>query len=312
MKQHSLQTPDSLQLTYGLWEPATTPQAAILLAHGMAEHPGRYEELGNYLAERGYIVYAPAHRGHGATGHLMGKMGYFAPRQGWNCVLDDLSQIHQQICTQHPSLPIFGIGHSMGSFLMRCYIQNPHAPLQGVVLCGTAGPADIQIRFFSFLTRLLLLVSPPDRVIRWVNALGNRQTSHFIKNPRTPSDWISTDETKVDSYFADPDCGFPCTISFWRDLLSGWKQFSDPQKNRALDRNLPLLFLSGTQDPVGKFGKGVLQSGIFYQNLGMQSIEVRLYGGLRHALFEEQKRQEIFHFVYDWLEKRRTALSPQA
>ena len=120
------------------WLPDGEPKAVVQVAHGMAEHSARYARLAEALTAAGYAVYANDHRGHGSTASTADH-GYFADRDGWATVVADLRAVTRFAQEEHPGLPVFLLGHSMGSFLSRAYVIEDSRDLAGLVLSGTAG-----------------------------------------------------------------------------------------------------------------------------------------------------------------------------
>ena len=115
----TLEAPDGEPLFTYCWLPDAAPQAVVQIAHGLAEHAGRYARLAAALSNRGYAVYANDLRGHGRTAKTAADLGFFAEHDGWNKCVGDLWQLNRQIAARHPGLPIVLFGHSMGSFLAQ-------------------------------------------------------------------------------------------------------------------------------------------------------------------------------------------------
>jgi len=152
---------------YYVWE-ADSPKAIIQIAHGMGEHAGRYATHARDLTQSGYTVFASDHRGHGLTGGVEGN-GYFEDGDFWEDTIGDLSQLATIIKQRHKDLPIFLIGHSMGSMLVRDVISRKEALYQGVVLSGTGGDPGI-------LGKIGLLISKINTAI-----FGKKNPSEFLR-----------------------------------------------------------------------------------------------------------------------------------
>lgn len=313
MEKKTLTRPDGLELYYYIWQPAE-PRALVLLIHGMTEHPLRYDAFATTLSEAGFAVYAPAHRGHGETGRAVNLMGYFAEGNGWQVVLDDLDALRHRMEADHPGLPVLLFGHSMGSFLSRCYIQTKGGGLAGVVLSGTAGPATGLHRLLSLLARSACAIKGTNYVSPMLNKLTSSQQMKGIKNPRTGFDWLTRVEAEVDKYIADPDCGFPCTNGFFRDLTHGWLQFSSREANQGVPKNLPILLVSGEADPVGDHGRGVRKTEALYRELGIRNLRCVLIPGARHELLNEtpEVRKEVTELCLHWLQEQAGIAPPAA
>lgn len=116
--------------------PSATAVGAVMLSHGMAEHAGRYERLAAALNAAGYHFYAIDQRGHGRTAEA-DELGHFADQGGWGKVVGDLASLNHHIRQQHPELPIFLLGHSMGSYISMAYLLHHSCSLQGAILSGS-------------------------------------------------------------------------------------------------------------------------------------------------------------------------------
>ena len=117
---------------YRVWEPSASPAAVMVLVHGMSEHSGRYDHVGRYLSERGVIVYAHDHLGHGQSGGARGTVGRFED------FLDDLALVHAMARRDHPDLPLFMLGHSMGGLIVAAYLVERRARPDYLILSGPA------------------------------------------------------------------------------------------------------------------------------------------------------------------------------
>jgi len=130
---------DGVELFVYRWTPNGPPRAAVQIAHGLAEHGGRYARLAEALTGAGYAVYADDHRGHGRTAKTPEDLGFFAPQDGWAKCAADLWQVNRRIAADYPGTPIVFLGHSMGSFLGQDFIAQHGDALAGVVLSGSNG-----------------------------------------------------------------------------------------------------------------------------------------------------------------------------
>ncbi len=102
--------------------PDGAPRAVIQIVHGIAEHINRYDDFARFLAEHGFVAVGEDHLGHGQTAETKEDLGFFAEEDGWNCVVNDLNLLRDQMHGEYPDLPYLFFGHSMGSFLVRTYL----------------------------------------------------------------------------------------------------------------------------------------------------------------------------------------------
>lgn len=301
MESFFLKMDDGAELFLRSWEQAAHPQGVSLIAHGMAEHGGRYGRFAQFLNERGFICAAGDHRGHGKTGEKAGLMGFFAEQDGFDRVVDDLHAIYHLFREKYPELPIFFLGHSMGSFLVRRYLQKYGATLQGAVLMGSGGDPGFAAKLGKLIARIQMKrgAAAPSKLL---DSLSFGAFNKGIKNPRTKFDWLSRDAQEVQKYLDDPHCGFACSASFFFDLFTGLELIHDPKHIEEIPKEIPLLVVSGEADPVGGYGRGVRQFVGQLKNHGLNNIELKLYPGARHELLNELNRREVMEDIAKWLE----------
>lgn len=292
---------DHCRLYVNQWLPEGTLKAVILLAHGMAEHSGRYTHLAEVLCAQGYGLYALDQRGHGKTAEH-GVLGHYADKDGWQKVVDDLACLNQHIGLQHPGTPIVLLGHSMGSYIAQGYLLHHSASLHGAILSGSNFQPIALYRVARLIARFERLrqgATGRSALIEW---LSFGSFNKAFKPNRTPFDWLSRDPDEVDKYANDPLCGFRCTNQLWIDMLGGLQQISKASNLAQIDPGLPLLVIGGECDPVS--------NGIRLKNLanalrdaGSQCLQLNIYPQARHELFNESNRDEVMRDVLAWLEQ---------
>jgi len=223
--------------------PEQPPRAIVQLAHGMAEHSARYARFGAALSEHGYGLYANDHRGHGYTVTSSDDLGHYADDDGWDKVVSDQGALFAELKSRHPRTPIFLMGHSMGSYIVRSAATRMGAELAGLVLSGTSHDHAGVYKTFR-------LAAAAERA-----RLGKRGKSKLLRKlsfdafnkqfdePRTSADWLSRDEAEVDKYVADPLCGFECTTQLWWDMFGGLVEIYSPTHIAKLPKQLPIYIL---------------------------------------------------------------------
>ncbi|MBR7743615.1 alpha/beta hydrolase [Phycicoccus sp. BSK3Z-2] len=286
------------------WLPDGDPTAVVQVSHGMAEHSARYARLAEALTGDGYVVYAHDHRGHGRTAGD-GDHGYFADRDGWDTVVGDLRTVTDQARSEHPDLPVFLLGHSMGSFLARAYVIEDSRALAGLVLSGTGGDPGLLGRVGAGVAAAEARVRGRRHRSGLMNQLTFGQYNAAFTPTRTEFDWLSRDAAEVDAYVADPRCGEVFTSGFYADLLGGLGPINDPRRVAAVRRDLPILLMSGDQDPVGDAGKGPKAVAQQYRESGVVDVTCHLYPGARHEIFNETNRDEVTADLLRWLDAHR-------
>lgn len=298
----TLATPDGTQLHVNRWLPDGPAKAVVQVAHGMAEHSDRYARFAQRLTDAGYAVYASDHRGHGSTVRSPQDAGYFADQGGWDLVVDDLRLVGDHAREEHPGLPFFLFGHSMGSFLSRSYVTRFGGDLDGLVLSGTAGDPGPLGKVGLGLAALQARLRGRRHVSGLMDQLTFGQYGAAFKPNRTKFDWLSRDEAEVDLYIADERCGNVFTSGFFVDLLGGLGRINSDAEVAKVPKDLPVLIFSGDQDPVGEKGKGPTAVAEQYRRAGLGDVTLRLWPQGRHEMLNETNRDEVMDSVVEWLD----------
>ncbi len=276
------------------------PRAVLVIAHGMAEHSGRYDPFARFMAEHGFAVYMNDHAGHGRSAQIK---GHFADKDGWECVVRDLHALACQAGERHPGLPVFLMGHSMGSFLSRSYIARYGQELKGCVLCGTMGK-NPAVPAGKAMASLQARIMGPRSTGKKLNQLATTGYNKRIANPVNASAWLSTDDQVCRDFEADPLSNFPFTAAGYRDLFTGLSEISSPSWARRVPQELPVFLVAGDQDPVGQYGEGPRQVAEMLRAAGVRDVRLKLYPGMRHEILNENGKEEPCQDILDWLAQR--------
>lgn len=277
-----------------------TPVGVVQIAHGMVDYVERYKPLADFLTGEGYIVAGNDHLGHGKSVSSPDEFGYFAKKGGTDLVISDLYQMNKYLRREYPALPLVLLGHSMGSFIARLYaVKYPHT-LSGLIIHGTAGPNPV-LPLGKALAALISLFR------------GDRYRSRLLKklstgvyNKRFPKEegvnaWLTRKTEAVIDKDKDARGGFSFTASGYRDLFRFLGGSNSKEWFKNYPKNLPTLVVSGDMDPVGSYGKGPTY---VYKKLlisGATKVELKLYEGARHELYNETNSDEVFRDLALWL-----------
>jgi len=285
MTEFTLDTADGAAVAAFRSAPSGPIKGIVQIAHGVAEHAGRYRRLASRLNAAGYAVYANDHRGHGRSSEVHGR-GDFGP-EGFQALVDDMAALTKVAKRENPGKPLALLGHSMGSFAAQLYLLEHHRELAALVLSGTAA-----------LDKLLeaLLAGGGPVSLELLNA--------GFEPGRTKFDWLSRDEAEVDAYIADPLCGFDVPDSAMGSMFQlGAGARHDPRLAQVRS-DLPIYVISGEFDPVvgprQVFTQALLDS---YGAAGLTKIEHRVYAGGRHEMFNETCRDQVEAELIDWLDR---------
>lgn len=303
MNEMQIEVSDGFLIHAFIMKPEQKPRGHIHLVHGMAEHIGRYEQFASFLASHGFIVSGHDHRGHGKTVDWNGKSGHLADENGFERAVLDSYEVIQQIRKQHTAPRFILFGHSMGSFVARRYFQLHGEEVDLAILSGTGGDPGagrIAGQVVAYLSGKKSGFDEPDH---FLNKLVFGGYNKKISTPKTPFDWLSTDQKAVEEYYNDPKCGIVPTTRFFADLFEGLAIINKADEIAKVPKTLPILLLSGDADPVGSYGKGVWETAKQYDHAGIQDVTVLLFEGKRHEMLHETNRQQVFEFVLEWMRK---------
>ena len=288
------------------WKPEGKVRAVLQISHGMVEYVRRYDEFAQYLCNRGYYVVGNDHLGHGKSVQSKSEYGFFNEKYGNACVLGDMHTLRQRTMKKYPDVPYFMLGHSMGSTLLRQYIQMYGNGLSGVILMGVvADHAKAAIVFGKRLCRIMAVFRGWHYRSRLVDDMVMGSFNKKFKPARTRADWITSDQEHLDAYVSDPLCSFMFTVNAYYSMFAGMLFMRKKESIYMIPKGLPVLFASGTDDPVGNFGKGVRKIYEQYRTAGIQDVTLRLYSGDRHELLNETDRQQVYQELLEWMEERR-------
>lgn len=285
------------------WMPERPPVAVVQIVHGIAEFVERYDRFAQYLNGLGYAVVAEDHMGHGKSINGEGIQGYF--HGGWFTAVDDSYALLQKTRREFPDLPYVLFGHSMGSFMSRTILcRYPDSGISAAILCGTGWKPRLVL---SSGIAICEMVCKKQGETNPNKALENLVFSGYnkrVEHSRTPYDWLTRDSRIVDEYIASPLCGFTPTAGLMRELLKGIRYVQEPKHLAAMKKELPVLFIAGGDDPVGDYGKGVLQAADAFRRAGMTDVTHKLYPLGRHEILNEINSDEVFRDISSWLGKK--------
>lgn len=291
---------DKHEIYYEVYVPKN-PTAHVHIIHGMAEHIARYEEFIRFLTNRGFIVSGHDQRGHGRTAERNGVEGFFAEKNGFNRVVEDVDEVITGIRHQIDDLPLVLLGHSMGSFVGRRYIQLHSGKVSRAVFSGTGGNPGFAGKLGILLAKLNGKMNGKDEKSK---AIGSLVFGPFIKDFKDEGSafaWLSRDSSEVAKYEADPMSGFISTNQFFADLFKGMLLINKKEEIAKIRHDLPILLISGSNDPVGHKGKDLFAAAAKYRKAGIHKVKVFLGEEARHELLHEVDKKRYFNVFADWM-----------
>lgn len=274
------------------------PKALIAVFHGMAEHQKRYQYFATELNKAGYNVLTIDQRGHGESLYDGQIKGYFADQDGWQKNLEDC---HTIIKDHRGGLPLILFGHSMGSLFARLYLKSFASDLTALYLSGSPDESPMANLGYQ-LAKGIRLVYGKKHPSPLMTKLSFGEFNKKIINPRTSMDWLSVDEANVDAYIKDPLCGFDFTTQAFIDMLEGMQDVYRGTDWNCNDRELPIRFESGAEDPCFEPG-GLKRAVERLESIGYHNVSYRLIEGCRHEIYQDVKRDQLISEFITWADE---------
>jgi alpha-beta hydrolase superfamily lysophospholipase len=286
-----------------LFMPATEPVALMQIYHGMAEHWRRYQPLIDTLSAAGYAVLVHNHQGHGERqpiGHIPYQSTH--PENGWQQLIND-ARSARQAAQRHleTGIPIIVLGHSMGSFVALTEIMQPPEELAGVILSGSGYQPRWLCQLGQLVARMVARCGTSQAPSALLSRLAFAGYNQRIKQASGTWDWLTRDATIRQQYRADPLCGFDCSAEFWQNFFMALGNLAKEDAFTTISHNLPILLLSGDQDPVGQYGRGVRALDNALRRTGHDQVTTLLYPGGRHEMFNETNADQVRSDLLKWL-----------
>lgn len=278
-------------------------RGVLQIVHGMSEYVERYEEFAEYLTSKGIVVTGEDHMGHGKSVGKDGKFGYFCEQDPATVLVRDVHRLKKATQAIYPNVPYIIMGHSMGSFITRNYMFRYGTGITATVIMGTGMPDKKLMAVSKAVAGIQKAFLGSRHVSDLINKLAFGKYNAEIPNARTDFDWLSRDASRVDRYIADSLCGFTFTVNGFATLFELIMRLHQPQNLERIPKKIPVLFVSGTADPVGDYGKGVNRAYESLRSVGLENLQLQMYEGGRHELLNETNRSDVMQDIYRWIEE---------
>lgn len=258
------------------------------VVHGMTEHMGRYDRFLRDMALEGWLSFGYDHLGHGKTANDASELGYIAKKRGWELLAKDVKAYSDAVRSSfgNSEMPLCLLGHSMGSFVVRLAAERFVKP-QYLIIMGTGGAnpaAGIGLALIEIIKRF----KGDQHISRFIGniAFGSYNRRLDGDPSKDPKLWLTNDEAVRKTYYADPYCQFKFTVSAMGDLIRLTKYSNRAAWYRNISKSIPILLVSGEEDPVGNYGKGVREVASKLKKRGAK-VSCTLYKGARHEILND-------------------------
>ena len=262
---------NGLKIYYQAWIPGT-PKAVIQLVHGGFEHSGRYQSVVNELVPENYAIFADDHRGHGKSEGLRNYVGSF------DHFIEDEKIFSEIIKEQYPNLPLYMLGHSLGSFIAIYFTRKYETLLDGLILSGTGtDPGQETSGFLKLLAKAFSKIAPKMKF-----------------NPRLDAKFLSHDPAVVRLYKNDPLVNadkISARLSY--EMLKNFENF----KTFIGGFKLSLLVQCGSDDKLIRGAENLNEL------FTMPDKTIKIYEGLYHEVYNEieEERKKVLRDLLGWL-----------
>lgn len=286
-----------------LWVPEGKVRGVLQIAHGMDEFIERYDRFANALTERGYVVCGNDHLGHGRSVTDDDQLGFFREKDGNGAIIADMRKLHRIMKSRYKDVPYYLLGHSMGSFFARQYIETYGKDLSGVIIMGTGSQPQSTVRFGKMLCRMFGMTRGWHYRSTLLNNIALGSYNKEFEPARTPYDWLTRDEEIVDAYADNPLNTFCFTVNGYYSMFTAIGKAQDKKLMARIPKDLPVLIVSGERDPVGNFTKGVKQTAESLKKAGLNEVQLHFFADDRHEILNELDYAKVYEYIIDWLDE---------
>ena len=290
----------------------------VQIIHGFAEHIERYDSFMKLLTENGYIVFGDDHLGHGRTAKnndmALTDVGSY---DAFDYMLKDEWQLNQLMRQRfahqeplspsdenqrsNPSLPCYILGHSMGSLMLRALlIQYPNICDRAIIM-GTGDNKPALLSVFKLILNINKLFHKGDHISKFINTLGIDNNNSKFKDENSPSAWLSVNSDNVKTYTKDSLSGHPGSLHTFCFLCLLMIFIRKKENLEKMNKDMPILMLSGQEDAFGDFGKGPKIVHDLFKEAGMKDVKLITYPNMRHEILNEKDNQIVVHDILDFI-----------
>lgn len=299
---------DGTEIAVNRWIPENEEdiKAVIVLSHGMLEHALRYDRIGSDFADKGFVFSGHDHRGHGRTAFNAeqkgtGEFALLSKSDGFNLVVSDLEEIIGKVKADFPGKKVILLGHSFGSFVAQAFIERAGKIIDGCVLSGTSGPRRSAVRGGLFVTSLMMLFHKKNYKSIALQKMAFKGYNDRFGEIKTGLEWLSKSESNIEMYMNDSWCGGVATLGFFRDIFKGLNDIHKKNNMKKIPPSLPILFVTGEEDPVGDYGKTIRALASDYKNNGVKVVDTKFYEGYRHEILNEEISERVMDDIVSWI-----------
>lgn len=291
-----LNTESGVRLAVRLY-PRLAPKGVVHVMHGAGEHKGRYHSLCSKLQEDGFAVIISDMRGHGESTNATYVLGYV---DGVDNLLEDQALVMNVAKKRYRNAPYYIFAHSLGSMLARCFLQEHDAEVDKLVMSGMA----------SYIP----LVGIGIPLIKTINKIkgtyGYSKIVNLVKDGigLEDDDWICNNEASMEKFRKDPYCkGFKYHNNGIATILEADNRLNEKERYHCLHPELPILSLSGAEDPITGGPEGITDSMQTLSDVGYTELHAIVYPRMKHEVIHEKEADQVLQDLFLFLEEGRVS-----
>lgn len=310
-KEYTFLSADGSSTIHGVrYIPDEKPVAVLQIVHGMVEYIERYEEFANYLCSKGYAVVGHDHIGHGHSVSSKEMLGVMGGKHPSDIMVEDIYKNYCLNKEEYAGVPYYILGHSMGSYMLRKFLSvkaNQLEGLKGAIIMGTGQEAAVTVSAGLLAINIIKLFKGPDYRSKFVQGLtySAPYKAYDCYGKDYSKSWLSKNLDNVEAYYNDDYCTYMFTLNAYKGLVESTK-FDGKQSNvNKMRKDMPLLVVSGKDDPVGNLGKGTTKAYESFVKAEINDVKLKLYEGDRHEILNELDRDKVYEDLYCWMEEHK-------
>lgn len=283
------------------WSPDDTShiRGVIQISHGLNEQISMYEDIAKFFIDRHFVVCGNDHLGHGLSVSEGGTRLYFGRKGSWHYASDDIYALRNIIKKEYPSIPYIVLGFSLGSYLIRDYLIRYNESVDAAILVGCLYNTCVERFFGTLLSNILSIIYGDNKPSKLLNFIVNETPNNQFKDKKHGLAWLNENDEEIKRLMQDPYACLPITIGLFRELMSAVGFTTNVKNIKQMNKSIPILFISGKDDPIANKGKTIEKICSLYKKAGIKDVHTRLLNG-RHRVFFDKDQEYSLLDIYDW------------
>lgn len=287
-------------IPYYIWS-CKQPRAILHIVHGMSENAVRYDAMAEWFTKHNILVVSHDHIGHGQLAKDLDRLGYFGSNNAGEELSEDLATVIQHVKDRQPQIPYFVLGHSMGAYVVRIFLDKYDDLIDGIVLSGTNSSSPFY-QLGTYFAPILNKYHPTDynyNIHRRLFGTGIAE-SEFGPVKDLPL-WHAPQAGMQHDW---PLIGFVFTNNGFAELVKMAHQATKIGWASNIQLNLPILIMNGRQDPLTRNGKEISKLANELKSMDFKNVTIQTYYNRGHEIFFYSHTDEVYNDLLNWLNRQ--------